>query len=123
MNDRNIMKTNHAKQKQTFTFNAPAALRVLLVGDFTQWQKNPIPLEKQPNGTWRATVPLETGTYRYRFLVDGEWCDDPNCTLRVPNPFGSRDALLTVAPPREVTKPILPAIPAISRTRGLAPVN
>src|ERR1041385_4076713 len=91
MNDRNIMKTNHAKQKQTFTFNAPAALRVLLVGDFTQWQKNPIPLEKQPNGTWRATVPLETGTYRYRFLVDGEWCDDPNCTLRVPNPFGSRE--------------------------------
>jgi hypothetical protein len=32
-----------SKQKQTFSINAPTALSVLLVGDFTRWQQNPIP--------------------------------------------------------------------------------
>ena len=105
------MKSNHIKHKETFTFTAPSALRVLLVGDFTQWQKNPIPLEKQPNGIWRTTVPLQAGTYHYRFLVDDEWCDDPNCTLRVHNPFGSQDDVLTVVA-SEVPKPIMATIPA-----------
>jgi 1,4-alpha-glucan branching enzyme len=114
------MKTNHTKPKQTFTFTAPSALSVLLVGDFTQWQKNAIPLEKQPNGLWRATVLLEPGTYRYRFLIDGQWCDDPNCTLRVPNPFGSQDAVLNVLAPA-APKPMVPAIPALPKSRGLAP--
>ena len=40
---------------------------------------------------------LKPGTYRYRFLVDGEWRDDPECELRVANPFGTQDALLLVA--------------------------
>lgn len=42
------------------------------------------------------TVGLSPGTYRYRFLVDGEWRDDPECTLRVPNPFGTEDAVQAV---------------------------
>jgi hypothetical protein len=28
--------------------------------------------------------------------VDGEWRDDPNCTERVPNPFGSENCVLHV---------------------------
>jgi 1,4-alpha-glucan branching enzyme len=91
------MNTTNVKQKQTFTFRSPAATSVLLVGDFTRWQQNPIPLQKQPNGVWTTTALLEPGTYHYRFLVDGEWCDDPNCTLRVPNPFGTQDSVLMVA--------------------------
>jgi 1,4-alpha-glucan branching enzyme len=113
------MKMNHIKYKQTFTLTAPAALRVLLVGDFTQWQKNPIALEKQPNGLWRTTVPLETGTYHYRFLVDGQWCDDPNCTVRVANPFGSQDSVLTVVA-AESAKPRIPAIPFVPKERALS---
>jgi hypothetical protein len=42
-------------------------------------------------------VPLPPGTYHYRFLVDGEWRDDPVCPLHVPNIFGSQDAVRIVA--------------------------
>ena len=91
------MNANTSKQRHTFSFNAPAATSVLLAGDFTHWQKNPIPLKKQPDGVWKTTTSLAPGTYHYRFLVDGEWCDDPDCTLRVDNPFGSKDDVIVVA--------------------------
>lgn len=85
-------------QKRTFSYTAPTAHSVLLAGDFTRWLKHPIPLFKQANGTWTTTTPLAPGTYHYRFLVDGEWCDDPNCTLRVKNPFGTQNAVVQVGP-------------------------
>jgi 1,4-alpha-glucan branching enzyme len=81
---------------QTFSFKAPGAACVALVGDFTQWQKRPVNLQKEPDGIWRVTVPLEPGEHHYRFLVDGEWRDDPECAVRVPNPFGSHDAVVNV---------------------------
>ncbi len=76
---------------QTFRFTAPDALSVLLVGDFTHWQKSPIPMHKGPGGVWEVTVSLAPGIYHYRFLVDGQWRDDPECTLRVPNPYGTQN--------------------------------
>ena len=89
-------KTLEAKVSQKFSLTAPGATSVMLVGDFTHWQKSPIGLRKQPDGIWSATVPLQPGEHRYRFLVDGEWRDDPECTVRVPNPFGSHDAVVRV---------------------------
>ncbi|MCS7089141.1 MAG: glycogen-binding domain-containing protein [Verrucomicrobiota bacterium] len=76
---------------QTFRFTAPEAVSVLLVGDFTHWQRSPIPMRRGAGGVWEVTVALAPGIYHYRFLVDGEWRDDPECTLRVPNPYGSQN--------------------------------
>jgi len=39
---------------------------------------------------------LPPGTYHYRFLVDGNWCDDPDCTLRVTNPYGGYNMMRVV---------------------------
>ncbi len=81
---------------QTFAFCAPAARSVQLVGDFTHWQKKPVNLRKNDRGVWTTVIDLAPGTYHYRFLVDGEWRDDPECTLRVTNPFGSHNAVRQV---------------------------
>lgn len=90
-------KTNEGSGKtQTFSFNAPGAMSVQLVGDFTQWQARPISMRKGPGGVWRASVALPSGTHHYRFVVDGEWRDDPECTLRVQNPFGSHNSVRKV---------------------------
>ena len=78
-------------RKQTFSFSAPGALIVQLLGDFTQWQERPVNMQKGVDGVWRATVELEPGTHHYRFLVDGQWSDDPECTLREPNPYGGEN--------------------------------
>ena len=85
------------KSQQEFSFSAPAALSVMLVGDFTHWQKNPISMKREKDGIWRATVPLDPGTHHYRFLVDGAWQDDPECVLRVPNPYGGHNAVRMVS--------------------------
>jgi len=84
-------------QKQAFAFSAPGAGSVQLVGDFTHWQESPISLQKGADGVWRTAVALEPGSHHYRFLVDGEWRDDPECPLRAPNPYGSEDMLRQVA--------------------------
>jgi len=82
---------------QTFSITAPAAKSVKLAGDFTKWQQQPIEMTKGADGTWRTTVTLSPGAHPYRFLVDGQWQDDPKCSLHVPNPFGGQDAIRMVA--------------------------
>jgi 1,4-alpha-glucan branching enzyme len=91
-----MQTTKPTTKNETFHFHAPDALSVMLVGDFTQWQQNPVSLKKLKNGVWKATISLPPGTYHYRFLVDGEWRDDPECTLRVGNPYGSHNAVRRV---------------------------
>jgi len=82
---------------QVFSIHAPEAATVLLAGSFTHWQKEALPMKKSKQGNWTITVPLAPGTYQYRFIVDGQWQDDPACTLRVANAFGSHDNVRSVA--------------------------
>lgn len=89
-------KNQPEKRTQTFSITAPAARQVQLVGDFTRWQERPVNLGKGDGGVWRTTVALESGEHRYRFLVDGQWEDDPECTIRVPNAFGTKDSVRVV---------------------------
>ena len=84
-------KTKSGGRAQDFSVSAPEALSVQLVGEFTQWQERPIDLQKDADGIWRATVKLPPGEHQYRFLVDGEWRDDPDCARRAPNPFGGEN--------------------------------
>ena len=92
------MARKHTEDKrQTFSITAPDATSVMLVGDFTHWQEKPIHLKKESGGLWRATLELSPGTHHYRFIVDGQWRDDPDCALRVPNPYGSQDSVRQVA--------------------------
>ena len=82
--------------KQTFRISAPTAMSVLLVGDFTHWQKHGIPMQKGKDGIWVATVELSPGKHGYRFIVDGDWQDDPECAFRVSNPYGSQNMVRQV---------------------------
>ncbi|HWV98491.1 MAG TPA: isoamylase early set domain-containing protein [Candidatus Acidoferrum sp.] len=86
-----------ATRKQTFRFADPTATSVLLVGDFTHWQTKAIAMHKGKEGIWMATLELPPGKHTYRFIVDGEWRDDPECALRVANPYGSQDMVRQVA--------------------------
>jgi len=92
-----VAKAKSAKRKQAFSIRTPVALSVRLLGDFTHWQKALVPMRKEAGGLWHATVELAPGTHHYRFLVVGEWRDDPENTLRVPNPFGGENAVRKVA--------------------------
>jgi hypothetical protein len=49
------------------------------------------------NDEWTAIVPLEPGQHAYRFIVDGQWQDDPSCTRRVPNAYGTENSVIEVS--------------------------
>ena len=76
---------------QVFQLTAPGASAVLLVGDFTGWQKEPVPMKPGVDGVWSATVKLLPGAYLYMFIVDGKWSEDPACAQRVLNGFGGQN--------------------------------
>jgi len=80
-----------------FEFKAPGAKEVLLAGEFTDWQQAPIRLERDAEGCWRTKLKLNPGRYLYRYLVDGQWCEDPARSERVPNPFGTFDSVAQIS--------------------------
>jgi 1,4-alpha-glucan branching enzyme len=91
-----VSRKRKKAKAQTFSYKAPAATSVLLVGEFTEWQQNAIALERGENGVWTTSLKLPQGLHKYLFIVDGEWCDDPTCTQRQPNPFGGHDMIRQV---------------------------
>ena len=84
------------KKRVGFSLNAPDAASVLLAGSFCDWELGAVVLKRQKGGIWKTTLSLEPGTYRYRFIVDGQWYNDPACARKEPNPFGSEDCLVEV---------------------------
>jgi 1,4-alpha-glucan branching enzyme len=83
-------------RKETFSYTDAQAQSVSLVGDFTDWEQNAIPLKKQKGGAWKATVSLGPGVHEYRFLVDGEWRNDQECQIRRQNNFGAENCVREV---------------------------
>lgn len=65
----------------------------MVTGTFCDWQEG-YPLKREKKGLWKATLTLAPGRYEYRFVVDGEWRNDPHCTECVPNPFGTENCVL-----------------------------
>jgi 1,4-alpha-glucan branching enzyme len=91
-----VSRRSKKPKTQTFRYVAPAATSVLLVGEFTEWQQKAIPIEKGKDGAWTSTLKLQPGKHSYLFIVDGQWCEDPECAERVPNPFGGFDMVRQV---------------------------
>jgi 1,4-alpha-glucan branching enzyme len=81
------------KKHHTVSLAAPEARSVVVTGSFCDWSSTGHPLKHAGNGVWTANLGLPPGRYEYRFVVDGEWRDDPGCTERVPNPFGSTNGV------------------------------
>ncbi len=99
----NLNRTRNPSGKPTselketeFFLEAPSAKSVKLAGDFTNWEKFPLDMIQSEEGVWFAVIPLSPGNYSYRFIVDGQWHDDPRSAQRVPNPFGSSNAVKNV---------------------------
>jgi chromosome partitioning protein len=79
------------------SLTAPEAKEVYLAGDFNQWRiDNKSRMELGDGGKWMKRLQLKPGNYRYRFVVDGQWRQDPENPRYEVNPFGSMDSLLEV---------------------------
>lgn len=80
-----------------FTACYPSASNVQIAGDFNGWQPQMSPMAKiDDTGIWQIKMPLTAGSYRYRFVVDGQWQHDPNNATTEPNPYGELNSVLQV---------------------------
>jgi len=79
-----------------FSIAAPQAKSVYLVGEFNDWKQDDSALMQRDNGLWTKKISLAPGKYRYRFVVDDDWLEDPRNTQKAENPFGGMDSLLEV---------------------------
>ncbi|TAM39632.1 hypothetical protein EPN54_03240 [bacterium] len=81
----------------TLTVKAPGAKEVYLAGEFNNWKLDENSRMEQTNGCWTKHLKLDKGSYRYRFVIDGNWIEDPVNPLNRLNPYGSKDSLLEVS--------------------------
>jgi len=79
-----------------FFANAPEAGDVRVTGDFSGWSKAGIRLSNDGHGLWRTMLSLKQGVYQYRLLINGNWADHEEATIRVDNPYGTQNCVLTV---------------------------
>ena len=79
-----------------FTFRAPGAKEVCIAGSFNDWHPSVTPMISTGSGQWSEELTLAPGRYEYRFVVDGQWVDDPAAKELVANPFGGANAVLEV---------------------------
>jgi 1,4-alpha-glucan branching enzyme len=76
-----------------FAVEAQNARRVQLVGDFNDWALDGN--DMQPVGRiWATVLKLQPGRYQYRYVVDGEWQNDPLNDNVEPTPFGGHNSVL-----------------------------
>lgn len=76
-----LQKRNNT-MTQSFQYYAPSARKIVLAGDFNDWSTDLMAMRKQTNGMWRIDLYLPNGIYEYKFIVDGDWKEDPNARFR-----------------------------------------
>lgn len=79
-----------------FSISAPQAKEVHIVGDFNDWKLGEDSSMINNNGRWVKKLPLNPGKYHYRFVVDGEWVEDPDNPTKATNPFGQMNSLIEI---------------------------
>ena len=90
-------KPNIKKRKVTFSLYESNAHEVILMGDFNHWNPKKHPMKKDQNGSWVKSVIIPPGTYEYKFLVDGQWKEDPQNDQTRPNGFGTVNNVFILA--------------------------
>lgn len=84
-------------KKVSFQVEVEPGSEVFVAGSFNNWDPTANPLKDNPgSGHCKATLALPPGRHEYKFVVNGEWRLDPNCSELVPNDQGSLNSVLHV---------------------------
>ncbi len=70
---------NSTYYQTNFTFNLKGykdARKVVIAGSFNNWDENELKMLPTPDG-WIANLFLQDGLHTYKFIVDGNWINDP----------------------------------------------
>lgn len=79
-----------------FSYDAASAKSVFVTGSFNDWSLDDHCRLKQVNEKWEAVIALKPGVYKYQFIVDGVWKEDPRNPNKERNSFGDINSLIEV---------------------------
>ncbi|MFD0863737.1 hypothetical protein ACFQ1M_16095 [Sungkyunkwania multivorans] len=71
------------------------AQEVILAGSFNKWDEYAFKMNKNADG-WTLTLQLLPDSYQYKFIVDGEWMEDPHNPEKVPNEYGGYNSVMNI---------------------------
>jgi 1,4-alpha-glucan branching enzyme len=89
-------KEKAKRRRLTLSLEAPGSRQVSLMGDFNNWNAKTHPMKKDESGLWKKTVMLQPGRYEYKFMVDGQWENDPGNDQACFNCFGTHNNVIIV---------------------------
>ncbi len=82
--------------KVTFTVPAEEAKKVVVVGDFNNWDPKGSSLKKLKNGNFKGTFELpKESTFEFRYIIDGDYVNDAQADRYQWNDYaGAENAVL-----------------------------
>lgn len=69
--------------------------RVILTGSFNNWDEQALQMRRAGDG-WQIQLSLKPGVYEYKFIVDGNWMEDPANPEKRRNQYGTFNSVLRV---------------------------
>jgi chromosome partitioning protein len=81
-----------------FSIDAPGAKSAYVTGSFNDWALDETCRlkEDKSSGEWAIDISLKPGVYKYQFIIDGVWREDPNNPKKERNSFGDINSLIEV---------------------------
>lgn len=84
-------------KRVVFTVHADPDSKVSLAGSFNNWDpQSRVLTDKKNAGVFTVTLFLTPGTYEYKFVINGTWCVDPECSEWVQNSLGTLNSVRRV---------------------------
>ena len=89
----------HAKSGRLhFVLHDDGAAEVCVAGDFNGWDPSRGRLTRCMDGLWHAEFDAPPpGRWRYKYVVDGRWREDPTHGAKEPDPYGGFNSILEIS--------------------------
>ena len=71
------------------------AKKVILAGSFNKWDEHLFKMNKTESG-WELTLQMKPDIYQYRFIVDGQWMEDPHNDNKIRNEFREYNSVIDI---------------------------
>ena len=90
-------KSKPKARRVRFKVRADPGSTVSVAGGFNNWDPAANPLA-DPDGTGEFSIvlSLHPGMHEYKFVINGTWCVDPECTEWVQNSLGTLNSVCKV---------------------------
>ena len=68
-----------------------------IAGDFNNWNPETLSFSDVPEEPrWRKEFSLKPGSYRYKYLLDGQWIEDPENDKTVDDSYGGINSMIDI---------------------------